>query len=230
MPTVGIRPQARSAIDNLVKNISRQTRQRLRAAERAAQEQHRRMLDEEVRRRRKREEEEQSQELGLKRCKLLTLAGFANLIACAQLPAIKTILRLRSETGHDEDPDFVFYSASRPSGDAWDTLGKKGGGTRDLVVRFYTDRVLISGGSWAADNEFLRIEVPFTASSDEQAELLEPVIGGAVRRDPIVAQGEQWEDEWDPRGLAGSLIMRCRKPHNLEKYLTLALTNYMCEA
>lgn len=169
----------------------------------------------------------------VRRHHMLAHKGLALLIAFASSPVMRQLFTARTRAEGKEFERFVFYEASRPSGEAWDLNpkeareernGRIADGSRDATIYLYPDAVIVSFGSMVAGDMEV-IEFPHSDVSRHADLLLEMVSSGCCGQgDAIKAlDHKQRVYEWDPATIAAKVLMDCADSKRFERYLSLAL-------
>ncbi|MBX4215622.1 hypothetical protein KW797_01595 [Candidatus Parcubacteria bacterium] len=157
----------------------------------------------------------------------LARKGLAAILALAQHPKIQEMLytenALLRAQGHPPSASFDFYSATRPSGDAW--AGLEGRGSRDVDIKFFRKGVSFAYG--AAHVEMQAVEIFYERGESEVERLFVWKELGSSAANPTDARlaldEEQRTLEWDPFDVAFQVLVDCASGKNLAFYLRRAL-------
>lgn len=165
---------------------------------------------------------------------MLARKGLSALIALGGSAEMRKLLDTKMRAQSKEFGYFVFYEASRPSGDAWnltpeeaqipDNKGRIADGSRDACIRLYPDASLVMFGSVVAEDmdsmEFLYND------ATEHASFLRDLVssGDCGQQDAIQALNhKQRTYEWQPEEVVAKVLMDCAHPKRFARYLSIAI-------
>lgn len=166
----------------------------------------------------------------------LAQEGLRRILALGKSEPVQEILESYRLLDNMAD-HIMLYSASRPSGDAWDNPNLEGPrGSRDVSVEMYHDYVAIGYGSaavgqgtgWKFFYKFISAEEAArckekgygTNQSDFFAEVANPYPSNLS----VVRWPEQRSYMWDEEDVVFQFLVSCARKSQLDRYVVRALT------
>lgn len=216
---------ARRAIRALTGPLQRELDRRLRETVRETVKRAQQAARENARAARERARREAKRERNM----VLAIAGAQSLIALGTSDDMQQLLALRAanaspfslEETIDECAAFSFYRAVRPSGDAWETRGRRGSGERVVSIELRRNRVLVGYGSPGID--WQEFSIPYAASLEEVRRALHEVAHHYRCDVFLAARKDQYEYEWDHASIIFAVFMTAATKAGFRRLLKLAL-------
>jgi hypothetical protein len=160
------------------------------------------------------------------------VAALARLVQTPQMRDLAALYSKASETLWGEQRSGIeFYSAWRPSGDAWDFKGVKTGATRDVRILLLEDSLKLEGGAFYVPQFYLDERISFSdIGSGKYRPLFERLAVLVYPRSQLgffVLNQDQRKHCWSPEGIIAQVLYDCSYPGKLQKYLKISMERIM---
>ncbi len=161
--------------------------------------------------------------------------GLDRIMAIGQDPYNQRLLQALARERNREA--IVLYSATRPSGDAWDYPNEeRGQGTRDVIIKLTPTHVEVLCGSlrsgmttWKIPYKDNEVHGPVTEIRDRKeismsvSDFLGKIATPHTFHMSILGHPDQRTSEWDPEEVAFQVLVSCARKDAFERYVVKCL-------
>ncbi len=153
--------------------------------------------------------------------------GLARVMALGTSEAVKKIFDSLERLGHYSRNRFVLYQVTRPSGDAWEDPQYQGpGGSRDVVVTFEREHLVLSygAGAIAQMTDVKLVYEGYNASVHTQivSDLMNDIAGPYAANLSLARNRGQRVYEWEVEDVLFQFLVACAKKLQFERFLAHA--------
>jgi len=163
------------------------------------------------------------QEQRLKSRLPLALKGTRNILKFVQSDEMVKLFSTLIKTNLGLNPKIQLYSATRPSGDAFETKGKEGSGTRDVTIDLCEWGFDTFAGSGSSGNGEI-VGFAFSQTDEEILKNLEQIASpNYINIFSVREQKNKFDLEWDPHELLFQVLISCAQTAVLERLIIFAM-------
>ncbi len=219
--TLSLSPSTKKIVCNKATALSRKITRRLSAIQKRLDQENKTRQDELDLRIEEERKEREWQTARLERRIPQALQGVQRIFEFSDLDEIGKLLRSLGSPGYSGR--FYLYSATRPSGDAFETKGAIGDATRNVEIYLTGSTLTVSAGSTSNGNGE-EYSFHFLDSKETMWRELEKFASPTYLNIFSATNPEnRFKVEWDPDDLAFQVLVSCSKRNNFERIVLEAM-------